>query len=115
MVSAKTITDTVQTGNSKLHLDFMTNGEKMSSLYELTTFHQALLEMLEDEDVDQQTVMDTLEAVDGEIEAKSEGYVYIVRQMEADLQAVTTEYERFKEKKEHLVKSAHEVDRYSML
>ena len=74
----------------------------MSNLYELTAYHAQLLAMLEDEELDQQTVLDTLEGIEGEIEAKATGYVYVTRQMEADLQAVTTEYERFKAKKEHL-------------
>ena len=44
----------------------------MSSLYELTDEYKAVEEMLYDPEVDEQTVIDTLEAISGEIEDKAD-------------------------------------------
>ena len=46
----------------------------MSSIYELTGEYLELMDMLEDEEVDEQTIIDTLEALDGEIENKADNY-----------------------------------------
>ena len=43
----------------------------MSSIYELTGEYMELMDMLEDEEVDEQTIIDTLEALDGEIKNKA--------------------------------------------
>ena len=57
----------------------------MSSLYELTGEFQALYELALDEN-DPQAFLDTLEGLKGELEAKSAGYVHVIKQltMEAD-------------------------------
>lgn len=41
----------------------------MATLYELTEEYRQLLEMMEDDSVDPEVLQDTLEGVDGEIEA----------------------------------------------
>lgn len=57
----------------------------MSSLYELTGEFHALYELATSEE-DQQVFLDTLEGLKGELEAKSAGYVHVIKQltMEAD-------------------------------
>ena len=49
----------------------------MSSIYELTGEYLELMDMLEDEEIDEQTIIDTLEALDGEIENKADNYAKI--------------------------------------
>ena len=66
----------------------------MATIYELTAEYEQLLEMLEDEEVDQEVLSDTLEAIDGEIEDKADSYARIIVQMEADKEAMEKEAER---------------------
>lgn len=65
-----------------------------STLYELTAEYMALLEFLEDPDVDPQALEDTLEGLSGEIEDKADGYGKVIRQLEADRDAAKAEIER---------------------
>lgn len=41
--------------------------------------HQQIMEMINDPEVDQQTVLDTLEGIEGEISIKADGYGYVLR------------------------------------
>lgn len=70
----------------------------MSSLYELTGEYLTLSDMLMDDEVDEQTVIDTLEGVKGEIEVKAEGYVKVLRSIEAQAEAYAKEAEAFAKK-----------------
>lgn len=51
----------------------------MANIYELTGQFLQLLDMLEDEEVDEQVIMDTLESVEYEIEDKADGYAKITK------------------------------------
>lgn len=64
------------------------------TLYELTNDYQNLLEMAEDPDIDPVVLADTMEAIEGEIEIKADGYARIIRQMEADAAALKAEADR---------------------
>ena len=55
----------------------------MSNLYQLTNNYETVLNMLYDEDADEQMILDTLEAIEGEIEDKADGYAKIIRELEA--------------------------------
>ena len=70
----------------------------MSSLYELTGVYFELEDMLLDEEVDEQTVLDTLEGVKGEIEVKAEGYVKVLRSIESQAETYAKEAEAFAKK-----------------
>lgn len=48
------------------------------TLYELTDDYLQVMEMLEDPDVDLQTINDTLESIGGEIEEKADNYAKII-------------------------------------
>ena len=48
------------------------------TLYELTQGFQELWEMIDDPEVDDDVIMDTLEGVDGEIEDKADGYAKVI-------------------------------------
>lgn len=70
----------------------------MSSLYEVTGNILALQEMLESPIDDEQILKDTLEAVQGEYEAKIESYCKVIRNIEADIEAFKIEAKRLNEK-----------------
>lgn len=54
------------------------------SLYQLTNNYEAVLNMLYDEEVDEQMILDTLEAIDGEIEDKADNYAVIIKELLGD-------------------------------
>lgn len=66
----------------------------MSTLYELTGDYETLLHMLFDEEEDEQCILDTLEGIEGEIEAKADGYAKVIRNMEASVDGIKEEQER---------------------
>ena len=66
----------------------------MSTLYELTGNYITLMDMLDDPDVDPITLMDTLDAVEGELDEKAENYGRIIRNLEAESEAIRTEVDR---------------------
>lgn len=64
------------------------------TLYELTAAWQQVADMLGDPDADEETVLDTLEGLDGEIEAKADGYGRIIKNMTAEADAIKAEAAR---------------------
>ena len=71
----------------------------MSSIYELTGEYLELMDMLEDEEVDEQTIIYTLEALDGEIENKADNYAKIIRSLESDIDGISKENDRLTARK----------------
>lgn len=74
----------------------------MSTLYELKEEHEALMNVLYDEEVDEQTVLDTLEGIEGEIEEKADSYAKIMQLLSADMEALKKEEDRLKRRRETL-------------
>lgn len=72
------------------------------TLYELTSEYMELLAMLEDPDVDEDLIADTLEGIDGELEIKADGYARVMRQMDADAKAIKAEEERLANRRKSL-------------
>lgn len=72
------------------------------TIYELTDEYRQLLEMAEDPDVDPQTLADTMESIEAEIEDKADGYARVMKSMEADEEALAKEIKRLQERKSHL-------------
>ena len=70
----------------------------MSRLYEITGNILALQELLENPLDDEDILKDTLEAVQGEYEAKIESYCKVIRNIEADIEAFKIEDKRLSEK-----------------
>ena len=70
-------------------------------LYELTADLLALQEMLEDS-VEDQVLLDTLEGVQGEYEIKLESYCKVIKNLEADMEALKNEAKRLTDKRKVL-------------
>ena len=73
----------------------------MSKLYELTSDLITLQELLE-ESVDDQLLQDTLEAVQGEYDVKMESYAKVIKNLEADIDALKAEAKRLTDKRKVL-------------
>lgn len=74
----------------------------MSSLYELTEAYDTVLEMLYDPEVDEQTVIDTLDGIEGEIEEKADNYAKLIREMKADADKLAEEERRIAARRKSL-------------
>lgn len=70
----------------------------MSNLYELKGNWKQLADMLYEENVDEQCVLDTLEAIEGEIEDKADNYAMIIKNLIASAEAKKGEAKRMTEK-----------------
>lgn len=73
----------------------------MSRLYEITGDLLTIQNMLE-EDFEDQTLIDILEAVQGEYEYKLENYCKVIKNLEADMDALKAEAQRLSDKRKTL-------------
>ena len=74
----------------------------MANLYEITQDYLQILSMMEDPELDPQTLADTMEAVEGELEIKAENYAKVIRNLEGDIAAIKVELDRLSAKKKTL-------------
>ena len=74
----------------------------MATLYELTATYEGLMDCLYDEDWDPETLVDTLDGIEGEIEEKAENYAKIMKQMELDIAGYDAEEKRMAAKRRAL-------------
>lgn len=66
----------------------------MQTLYALTGAYLQLLEMASDPDTDLSVFADTLEAVEGELEVKAEGYAVVNQELQSKIDGISREIER---------------------
>lgn len=71
----------------------------MSTLYDLTGNRATLLNQAEDGTIEPEVLQDTLESLDGAIEDKAEGCVQVIKQIEADANAIDSEIKRLSDRK----------------
>lgn len=71
----------------------------MATLYELTDIYDTVMNMLYDEDVDQQTILDTLEGIEMEFEDKADNYAKIIKNISSDVEAIKAELDRLQARK----------------
>ena len=89
----------------------------MSNIYSLTADFLRIQEMMEDPELDPQTLADTMEAVEGELEMKAESYAKVMKNLEADVAGIKAEIDRLSERKktiENNIKRMKEALQYSM-
>ena len=75
----------------------------MATLYELTGQYKQLLDLMEDPDIPEETVRDTLEGIGGEIEEKADAYAKIKLQLQAEADAIEKEMERLNDRRDMLM------------
>lgn len=86
-------------------------------LYELSNNVIGLRDMLDDEMIDDQTFLDTLEGIEGEIEAKTENLLKFEREILADVSAIDAEIKRLtriKSARQNRAKALREYLRFNM-
>lgn len=72
----------------------------MATLYELTGDYLQLMDMIDDPDVDEQALADTMEAIEGDIRDKANGYGVVIKNMQADADALKIEAERLTKRRQ---------------
>lgn len=71
----------------------------MSTLYELTGDYEYLINKLYDPEWDEETLIDTLDGIEGEIEDKADGYARILAQMDGDIAALKEQEHRLADRR----------------
>ncbi len=71
----------------------------MSTLYDLTNEFKELLFLAETEDLDEQTITDTLESLGYELEDKADGYAKVMRELEGQAETLKSEIGRLNNRK----------------
>jgi len=82
------------------------------SMFELTREYKYLLEMLEEESDDetvQEVIKDTLDLLEGDIEAKADSIAYIKRKLDADEEMLKKEEQRLKARRESIVRNRQKL------
>lgn len=74
----------------------------MRTLYEMTEDFRVLLSMVDDPEIDQQAIFDTLESIDMELEDKADGYAKVMAEMDAEEDGIDKQIERLKARKNAL-------------
>lgn len=71
----------------------------MATLYELTDEVLQLYDMMEDPEMDEDAILDTLEGVLGEFDQKADNYAKLIRNMEADVGMFKNEIDKLTTRK----------------
>ena len=82
---------------------------KMATIYELTEAYRQLLELAEDQYTDQAVLADTMEALDGEIEAKADGYAKVIAELNAKAKTIKQEEDRLADRRKAIEKNARSI------
>jgi hypothetical protein len=70
----------------------------MATIYEVTEELMTLMDMAEDEDLDERALQDTLEGLEGEFDAKVEGWCKAIKNLEGERDAVKAEAKRLSDR-----------------
>lgn len=82
------------------------------TLYELTEGFQQLWDLIDDPEADEDTILDTLEAIDGEIEYKADGYAKVIAEANGKAEALKTEIDRLTVRKKTLENNVVRLKRH---
>lgn len=82
---------------------------KMATIYELTEAYRQLLELAEDQYTDQVVLADTMEALDGEIEAKADGYAKVISELGAKAKAIKQEEDRLADRRKAIENNVRRI------
>lgn len=83
------------------------------SLYQITTrYQQALDDFADMEDIDEQTKLDTLESIEGEISVKAENYAAYSLNLDAQVKAIKAAEKRMRLRRTRLAKRSGQLKQY---
>ena len=71
----------------------------MANIYDLTGKYLQLQQLIEYGEMDEEVLADTLEAIDGEIEEKADGYAKIIKNLQKDIDGLKAEEKRLSDKR----------------
>ena len=74
------------------------------TLYDVVQDYLTIQHMMEDPDLDPQTLADTMEGIEGELEVKADGYAKVIRNMEADIESIKSEVNRLTDRRKTIEK-----------
>ena len=69
------------------------------NIYEIGNAYLNLYRMADDPDIDEEVIYDTLEALEGSLEDKADGYAKVIKQMQIDGDALKSEVDRLSARK----------------
>ena len=75
------------------------------TLYGISVQFQTILEMAEEGEVDIELINNTLEAIEGDYEAKLDSYGIVIKELEADVEKINTELSRLQASKARIQKN----------
>lgn len=81
----------------------------MATMYELTADYMQVLELATDPEIDPQTIADTLEAINLEIEVKAENTAKVLRELEAMAAALKAEEQRLNERRKSIESNVERI------
>lgn len=84
------------------------------TLYDLTDEYMRLLELAEDSDIEDEIIIDTMDALTGEIECKFEGYGKILSQMNNDISSLKEEEKRISERRKSIENRVSKIKEHLM-
>lgn len=81
-------------------------------LYELTNEYLALLEAIDNDEIPEEAIADTLEAITGEIESKADSIACLLKNLDAEIVAIKAEEARLAERRKSKEKSYERIKEY---
>ena len=81
-------------------------------LYELTTDYLALLEAIDNDEIPEEAIADTLEAITEEIEIKADSIACLLKNLDAEIVAIKAEEARLAERRKSKEKSYERIKEY---
>ncbi|MBQ5658757.1 MAG: siphovirus Gp157 family protein [Peptococcaceae bacterium] len=84
----------------------------MASLYELTNDYVKLMGMLYDDEMDEQTILDTLESIETVMEDKCDSIAMVMNELQGDIDKIDKEIKRLQARKKTLENNHDRLKRY---
>lgn len=79
------------------------------NLYEMTQEWQEVFEMLENPDIPEQAVFDTIEMIESDMDAKADGYGKLIANLEANADSISKEIKRLTARKKAMENKADDL------
>lgn len=87
----------------------------MSKLYELTAEYKRFLELIENGEIPEEAITDTLEALDSEVDSKIDNIACIIKQLLGEAEIIKNEIDALTERRKRKIKKAESLANYLSL